>query len=109
MSIPTTISAYLRAYGNELGEKVSTQFPPLHSPGDPIWPALKLLKRSHSPLKLWLSSVSLSAGRKPARPLRWQNVEPARPWSAWAPCSHTRADAVSPHWQCARPLSSKNG
>ena len=49
MSIPTTISAYLRAYGNELGEKVLTQFPPLHSPGDPIWPALKLLKRKPFP------------------------------------------------------------
>src|ERR1039457_6446308 len=49
MSIPITISAYLRAYGNELGEKVLTQFPPLHSPGDPIWPALKLLKRKPFP------------------------------------------------------------
>jgi hypothetical protein len=49
MSIPTTISAYLRAYGNELGEKVLTQFPPLHSPGDPIWPALKQLKRKSFP------------------------------------------------------------
>jgi hypothetical protein len=49
MNIPTTISAYLRAYGNELGEKVLTQFPPLHSPGDPIWPALKQLKRKPFP------------------------------------------------------------
>src|SRR5260370_12169588 len=49
MSIPTTISAYLRAYGNELGEKVLTQFPPLHSPSDPIWPALKQLKRKPFP------------------------------------------------------------
>jgi SNF2 family DNA or RNA helicase len=49
MNIPTTISDYLRAYGNELGEKVLTQFPPLHSPGDPIWPALKQLKRKPFP------------------------------------------------------------
>ncbi len=49
MSTPTTISDYLRAYGNELGEKVLTQFPPLHSPGDPVWPALYQLKRKPFP------------------------------------------------------------
>src|SRR5262249_46237819 len=49
MSIPTTISAYLRAYGNELGEKVLTQFPPLHSPSDRVWPGLLQLKRKPFP------------------------------------------------------------
>ena len=71
MSIPTTISAYLRAYGNELGEKVLTQFPPLHSPCDPIWPALKLLKRKPFPaqtlailgiVKRWEEARAAAAG-----------------------------------------------
>jgi SNF2 family DNA or RNA helicase len=52
MSIPKTISEYLRAYGNQLAAKVLTEFPPLHSPGDPVWPELFQLKRRPFPAQV---------------------------------------------------------
>lgn len=45
----TDISTYLRMYGGELGERVLAQFPPLHSPSDPVWPSLHKLKRKPFP------------------------------------------------------------
>lgn len=49
MGTPDSISSYLRIYGAELGARVLAQFPPLHRPSDPVWPALKLLKRRPFP------------------------------------------------------------
>ena len=49
MSEPDCIHSYLRLYGGELGERVLTQFPALHQPADPAWPALSLLKRRPFP------------------------------------------------------------
>ena len=45
----TDIATYLRKYGPDLGERVLAQFPALHQPMDPVWPALKLLKRRPFP------------------------------------------------------------
>ncbi len=45
----TDIATYLRLYGGELGNRVLAQFPPLHGPDNPIWPALKQLKRRPFP------------------------------------------------------------
>jgi hypothetical protein len=52
MSAPDSISSYLRLYGSALGERVLSQFPPLHNPGDPVSPWLHQLKRRLSQLKL---------------------------------------------------------
>jgi hypothetical protein len=49
MSAPNCISEYLRQYGSALGERVLNQFPPLHSPGDPVSPWLHQLKRRPFP------------------------------------------------------------
>jgi len=49
MGSPDCISSYLRKYGPDLGERVLSQFPALHQPMDPLWPALKLLKRRPFP------------------------------------------------------------
>ena len=49
MGAPDSISSYLRTYGAELGARVLAQFPALHQPSDPVWPALKLLKRRPFP------------------------------------------------------------
>lgn len=49
MSAPVCIHSYLRLYGSELGERVLSQFPALHHPSDPAWPALALLKRRPFP------------------------------------------------------------
>ncbi len=43
------ISDYLKLYGAELGHRVVGQFPPLHQPSDPVWPALHELKRNPFP------------------------------------------------------------
>jgi hypothetical protein len=49
MGAPKSISEYLRAYGHVLGARVLEQFPPLHEPGDPLWPAVHQLKRTPFP------------------------------------------------------------
>ncbi|MFN7640380.1 MAG: helicase-related protein [bacterium] len=49
MSEPDCIHSYLRLYGGELGERVLSQFPALHQPADPAWPALSQLKRRPFP------------------------------------------------------------
>ena len=49
MTAPESIGDYLRVYGNTLGERVLSNFPPLHSPADPIWPGLHRLKRRPFP------------------------------------------------------------
>src|SRR6266581_6394411 len=62
MAAPTAIDDYLRLYGPALGELVLARFPALHNPDDPVWPALKQLKRRPFPaqsmaimgiVKLW--------------------------------------------------------
>jgi hypothetical protein len=45
----TNISTYLKQYGAALGQRVVEQFPPLHQPSDPVWPALDQLKRRPFP------------------------------------------------------------
>jgi hypothetical protein len=49
MDVPDSITSYLRTYGTELGARVLAQFPALHQPSDPVWPALKLLRRRPFP------------------------------------------------------------
>ena len=49
MSEPDCIHSYLRLYGGELGERVLSQFPALHQPAVPAWPALSQLKRRPFP------------------------------------------------------------
>jgi len=44
-----TIADYLRLYGPALGKLVLERFPGMHSPEDPVWPALKQLKRHPFP------------------------------------------------------------
>jgi len=51
MAAPASISSYLRLYGVELGERVLAQFPALHQPSDPVWPALKFLNCRPLPAK----------------------------------------------------------
>jgi SNF2 family DNA or RNA helicase len=49
MAALTSIGEYLRLHGAALGERVLGQFPPLHEPSDPVWSALKQLKRRPFP------------------------------------------------------------
>lgn len=49
LDIPSNISTYLQTFGPELGERVVTEFPPRHSPGDAVWPELTRLKRQPFP------------------------------------------------------------
>jgi hypothetical protein len=49
MGALTCIGDYLKTYGAELGHRVVEQFPPLHQPSDPVWPAIKELKRHPFP------------------------------------------------------------
>ena len=49
MAAPAAIDDYLRLYGSALGELVLARFPALHGPDDPVWPALKQLKRRPFP------------------------------------------------------------
>ncbi len=49
MAAPASIADYLRLYGSTLGEHVLARFPALHSPDDPVWPALMQLKRRPFP------------------------------------------------------------
>ena len=46
---PDSISAYLRTYGAQLGERVLAQFPPLQGPDDPGSKCLRQLKRQPFP------------------------------------------------------------
>jgi hypothetical protein len=52
MSAPDCIAEYLRRYGGALGERVLSQFPPLHNPGDPVSPWLHQLKRRPFPAQV---------------------------------------------------------
>lgn len=45
----TSINDYLRRYGSALGHRVLAQFPPLHSPEDPLAEELRQLKRRPFP------------------------------------------------------------
>ena len=49
MGALTCINDYLKIYGAELGHRVVDQFPPLHQPSDPVWPAINELKRNPFP------------------------------------------------------------
>ena len=49
MGALTCIGDYLKAYGAELGRRVVEQFPALHQPSDPVWPAINELKRHPFP------------------------------------------------------------
>jgi hypothetical protein len=49
MNAPSCIADYLRAYGQVLGERVLSQFPPLHGVADRINPILHRLKRPPFP------------------------------------------------------------
>ena len=49
MGALTCINDYLKIYGAELGYRVVDQFPPLHQPSDPAWPAINELKRQPFP------------------------------------------------------------
>ena len=49
MGALTCINDYLKIYGAELGHRVVDQFPPLHQPTDPVWPAINELKRQPFP------------------------------------------------------------
>ena len=46
---PDTISAYLRVYGAQLGDRVLSRFPPLHGPNDPPSTWSRHLKRQPFP------------------------------------------------------------
>ena len=43
------INDYLELFGTKLGHRVVDQFPPLHQPSDPVWPAIHELKRQPFP------------------------------------------------------------
>ena len=49
MSALTCINDYLKIHGAALGHRVVEQFPPLHQPSDPVWPAIHELKRNPFP------------------------------------------------------------
>src|SRR5712664_3745341 len=49
MGALTCINDYLKVYEPELGHRVVDQFPPLHRPSDPVWPAINELKRQPFP------------------------------------------------------------
>ena len=49
MSALTCINDYLKIHGAALGHLVVEQFPPLHQPSDPVWPAIHELKRNPFP------------------------------------------------------------
>lgn len=49
MKAPLCIAEYLRIHGPALSDKVLSQFPPLHSPQDRVWPALARLRRKPFP------------------------------------------------------------
>ena len=45
MSQPETVYEYLQQYSQELGNRILTQFPPLHGVGDPVSPLVRTLLR----------------------------------------------------------------
>ena len=49
MGALTCINDYLKIHGGALGQRVVDQFPPLHQPLDPVWPAIHQLKRQPFP------------------------------------------------------------
>ena len=49
MSVPQSISDYLRAFGPELGDRVLQSYPALHNLPDPISPRLRTLLRKPFP------------------------------------------------------------
>jgi Helicase conserved C-terminal domain len=70
MSAPASIADYFRMYGSALGDHVLSRFPALHSPADPVWPALSQLKRRPFPaqamaimgiVKCWLDARCAAA------------------------------------------------
>ncbi len=77
MNAPDSISSYLRAYGTELGARVLAQFPALHQPSDPVWPALKLLVRSRGGASSALSGRRTTSGFSEWPP--WNSSEDTSP------------------------------
>ena len=66
MATPGSISEYLRLYGSALGELVLARFPALHSPDDPLSPALQELKRRPFPAQA-LAIMGIVKGLQKAR------------------------------------------
>jgi hypothetical protein len=87
MGALTCIGDYLKTYGAELGHRVVEQFPPLHQPSDPVWPAINELKRHPFPaqalaimgiVKRWeearcAAAVVILSKSWPNRPQLWFN------------------------------------
>ena len=92
MAAPASIADYLRMYGSTLGEHVLARFPALHSPDDPVWPALKQLKRRPFPAQ----AMAIMGIAK-----CWQE---ARCAAAVAECGTGKTLAViNPRFRIARP------
>jgi superfamily II DNA or RNA helicase len=49
MSVPGSVSEYLRQFGAELGERILQMYPALYKPGDPISPRMRTLLRKPYP------------------------------------------------------------
>jgi hypothetical protein len=83
MSAPDCIAEYLRLYGSALGERVLSQFPPLHNPDDPISPWLHQLKRRPFPAQV-LAILGIvkrfQTARCAAAAVTFSKSWPARPY-----------------------------
>lgn len=49
MSVPGSISDYLRQFGSDLGERILQTYPALYKPGDPVSPRMRTLLRKPYP------------------------------------------------------------
>jgi len=94
MGALTSINDYLKIYGAELGHRVVDQFPPLHQPSDPVWPAINELKRQPFPAQ----ALAIMGIVK-----RW---EEARCAAAVAECGTVRR---SSHWGASSRTRARSG
>src|ERR1041384_467506 len=68
MSVPGSISDYLRQFGTELGERILQTYPALYKPGDPVSPRMRTLLRKPYPAQ---EVAAMSVVR------RWQEAHAA--------------------------------
>ncbi|HUM04891.1 MAG TPA: helicase-related protein [Terriglobales bacterium] len=68
MSVPGSLSDYLRQFGAELGERILQTYPALYKPGDPVSPGMRTLLRKPYPAQ---EVAAMSVVR------RWQEARAA--------------------------------
>src|SRR5262249_24203256 len=109
VSVPESLTEYLRTFTQELGERILQSFPPLYAVDDRPSPLIARLLRKPYPAQI-LAIMGLVRRWQQARAvLSSQSAAQARRWSRLAPYKPTPRTAYLRRWRWCHPCSPRSG